>query len=674
MEISERLFKKRINALLPKNSDHATVPIGLSKNEPGRAHTLDVSDLLAIIDNEDFLRESYRRILGRECDVPGLVNYLELLQRHIPRRTILLQIMNSEEATARNIRFTGVQGISPPASNRKRMLSVPNAFGRLGAVMRDLVRRILFTRFDSIDHRLNFLLREFATRTDTLAAKTDQSLWSLSEKLDAYVASLSQGQRLSREELGLQSAGIRELHQSAEGVQTQLKGVELLARDLRQELSSQMIRSDQRTNLVRTDLESVRVDLKTLRAEVQSSTVNLQALRADIQATIANVQSLCAEVQSLGTNIQSLGTNVQSFSRRFEEALADLRNSLAAAMEAAKQNTGAILETARKNAAAIAEDQKRALTILDEGTSRAVRMLDHQRELEEKLNSLTSLSANRYKATLASIAGVLGHIRPPVISAGSDVLVTEVDHLIVGVPADEWRMAAYHAFRGPMEPGVTKYFCSMIKPGAVVVDVGANVGIYTLLAARLMQGSGKVYSFEPTPRTYQILKDNVQVNGYLELGLIHLHQLAVTDRTGTAQLSIFNGDCGHNTLFKDDGASVDIEVLTTSLDEILAKEERVDLVKIDAEGAEPLILRGMKRIIKRNPGIRIILEFAPVHLRRAGSSPSAFLDQITSLGFAVRRIDEENGHLLTVTREELSAAFSVNLLLDRSLPSENALE
>jgi hypothetical protein len=154
------------------------------------------------------------------------------------------------------------------------------------------------------------------------------------------------------------------------------------------------------------------------------------------------------------------------------------------------------------------------------------------------------------------------------------------------------------------------------------------------------------------------------VNSFLELGIVQLHQVAVTDRSGKARLSIFNNDSGHNTLFRDGKADDEIDVATTSLDEILATQERVDIVKIDAEGAEPLIVRGMQQVIKRNPKIRILLEFAPVHLKRAGSSPLEVLDEFASFGFDIRRIDDVNGDLLSVTPGELAEVFSANLQLE----------
>jgi FkbM family methyltransferase len=576
---------------------------GLGAGDAVQSQTVDLSDLAAIPDDERFLREAYRRILGRDCDISGLVSYSELLRRHVPRRVVLLQIINSEEGKQRGIRFTGIQDAGPAGRVRSRFFSAPNVLGRVNAAIADVIQRILLARINLIDHKLDCVLREVTTRTDDLAAKTDQSLWTLSEKLDAYVAHLSEDSRRGREELALQRIHLQELHRSAE-----------LARDL-----------------------------------VASGESRIGGLLLD----------LVAQTRQWDQVLTSGREELQALSATLREAIV--------AADTASQGAAAIIETVRANTFALMEEQRRAHALLSDQVAYSAQISDRQRLFLENLNSLQLLAADKSNALHASAAEILARIRPPVISAGADVLVTEVEGMIVGVPGKEWRVAAYHAFRGAMEPGLTKYFRSVVTPGAVVVDVGANVGFYTLLAAKLLQGQGKIYSFEPAPRTYAILKDNVQVNGFLELGIIHLYPLAVTDKAGKARLAVFNADCGHNTLFDDGHADAEIEVSTTSLDDILATQDKVDIVKIDAEGAEPFILRGMTHVIERNPQIRIALEFAPAHLRRAGISSCAFLDTIASFGFAIRRIDDESGELLDVIREELNDALSVNLQLERPL-------
>jgi FkbM family methyltransferase len=252
------------------------------------------------------------------------------------------------------------------------------------------------------------------------------------------------------------------------------------------------------------------------------------------------------------------------------------------------------------------------------------------------------------------------------IVAGDNVVATEVEGFIVGVPGEEWRLAAYHTFRGVLEPGLTRRFRETVRPGMVVVDVGANVGMYTLIAARLIGTSGRVISFEPTPRTFAILKDNIQINGLLETGVVELHAVAITDRIGTARFGVYPANSGHNTLFPHGGDARLIDVETTTIDAALAAVPRVDVIKIDAEGAEPLIWAGMSATLARSTGIRIFVEFAPAFLKRGGHDPEAFLEQIQSDGFHVHVVDDETGAIRTGTYAQLRDIASVNLMLTRT--------
>jgi FkbM family methyltransferase len=262
----------------------------------------------------------------------------------------------------------------------------------------------------------------------------------------------------------------------------------------------------------------------------------------------------------------------------------------------------------------------------------------------------------------SELSSIEARLKPFVLRGGDNILVTEVDGVILGLPGEEWRLAAYYALRGFPEPGLVRLFKSLVQPGMVVVDVGAHIGLYTLQAARLIGAAGRVYGFEPAPRTFRILSDNVRVNGFAECNKIILRQVAVSDRAGTANLNLFSAESGHNTLYGSQ-ADTRVTVDTISLDEALREECRVDVVKIDAEGAEPLILRGMREIIARNPQLRILLEFAPTHLQRAGLAPAAFLDQIDDLGLTAMVVEDVTGELLPVDREKLLSAFTANLCL-----------
>ena len=269
------------------------------------------------------------------------------------------------------------------------------------------------------------------------------------------------------------------------------------------------------------------------------------------------------------------------------------------------------------------------------------------------------------QALRESIADVRHQQRSPVFQAGPDVIVTEVDGFLLGVPSQEWRLGAYYALRGLPEPGMTRLFASFIQPGMVVVDIGAHIGIYTLFALRQLSGHGRLYSFEPTPKTFALLHDNVQVNGFLESGVVRLDHRAISDHAGTANFTAYPNNSGHNSLFSGSTPGESLTVETVTLDLALADEPKIDVIKIDAEGSEPFVLRGMAEILARNPGLRIFVEFAPEHLRRAGIEPLQWYEELSELGLRVQRVEDVSGDLLPVEADSLLNCISWNLLLTR---------
>ena len=268
----------------------------------------------------------------------------------------------------------------------------------------------------------------------------------------------------------------------------------------------------------------------------------------------------------------------------------------------------------------------------------------------------------RQEAIESALDAYRRDLRPPVISA-KNVLVVLVDDFVVAVSALDWRMAAYYAFWGTLEQGLIRRFRGVVKPGMVVVDVGANIGIYSLHAARLLQGSGQLHSFEPTPRSFALLKANLAANGILSGDTIHLYQSAVTDRRGTEVFYIDENDSAWNSLYAGTHLS-SIQVATVALDDVFAPGATVDVLKMDAEGAEPFVWRGMRRVLTENPQIRIFTEFAPTHLRRAGVEPTNFLEEITSAGFRVSRIEDYTGEAIPFDLAGLREGQGANLFLE----------
>lgn len=197
------------------------------------------------------------------------------------------------------------------------------------------------------------------------------------------------------------------------------------------------------------------------------------------------------------------------------------------------------------------------------------------------------------------------------------------------------------ALKGVYEPATTAVFRETLKPGMTVVDVGANVGYYTLLAAGLVGEKGRVYAFEPEPENYALLVKNVQANGYRNV--VCLRQ-AVSDQSGQVPFFLSWGSEAHSLSADIASSRRSIQVEATSLDEFFRKEgwPPVGLIKMDIEGAESLALDGMKELIKRSKNLRLITEYSQETTRLARVAPSSIPGRLQGMGFKVRVIDEVN--------------------------------
>lgn len=221
------------------------------------------------------------------------------------------------------------------------------------------------------------------------------------------------------------------------------------------------------------------------------------------------------------------------------------------------------------------------------------------------------------------------------------------------------------------EEATTALFKKVVKPGDVVLDLGANIGYFSLLAARLVGNNGKVFAFEPEPINFYYLMKNIGINNYLNIFAI---QKAVSQETGKAKLFICSYDSGHHTINQCEGIEAysqgrptekdSIEVDTVVLDEFLEKKtDRVDIIKMDVEGAEAHALAGMRNTLQRNKRIKVFLEFFPLLLEKMGTSPEAFAQSLLNdFGFAVLAIGHD--YNLQSCKEELIRVNSTKDLFD----------
>lgn len=201
---------------------------------------------------------------------------------------------------------------------------------------------------------------------------------------------------------------------------------------------------------------------------------------------------------------------------------------------------------------------------------------------------------------------------------------------------------------GVWEPEITSFVRRIVKPGYVVVDVGANLGYFTVLFSKLVGNRGKVYAFEPEPANFMLLCKNVEIN---KCENVVLSDFAISNYIGMADLYISDlNPVDHRMANIPFEKRKKLIVKTTTIDFIFGNK-KLDLIKIDVQGHERHCIEGMIETINANPSLKIICEFWPYGLSLQGSDPHDFLDLIISLGMNIYKIS--SWRLSKVSKEEL---------------------
>lgn len=176
------------------------------------------------------------------------------------------------------------------------------------------------------------------------------------------------------------------------------------------------------------------------------------------------------------------------------------------------------------------------------------------------------------------------------------------------------------------ESDILQIFVGLIKPGSVILDIGANVGLYSLLGSEMIGPAGKILAFEPEPATHAALLENLSVNRIENVTAL---PIALSDKNGTVALSVpeevkAKFEFGDSYLSMDPAATDGSRnaIHCRRLDEILEEMNllKVDLIKIDVEGAEYLCLSGAERLLQGEHKPIILLECDEILSRRFGHS------------------------------------------------------
>jgi len=197
-----------------------------------------------------------------------------------------------------------------------------------------------------------------------------------------------------------------------------------------------------------------------------------------------------------------------------------------------------------------------------------------------------------------------------------------------------------------------------INPGMTVIDVGANIGFYTAFMANIVGEKGRVYAFEPLPHNFNLLKKYNKSNN------VTLVQAAVGDTTGEIVLYVSDKlNVDHRT-YETDEKREKINISSYRLDDYL-KNEKVDFIKMDIQGFEYHALLGMKNVLQSNPGIKVLMEFWPYGLIKAGCSPEKLLTFLHELDFKTEFIEKSGRKKCPPVPERNDFSYYQNLFAFR---------
>ena len=186
------------------------------------------------------------------------------------------------------------------------------------------------------------------------------------------------------------------------------------------------------------------------------------------------------------------------------------------------------------------------------------------------------------------------------------------------------------------EPDIAAVIQAKLKPGNVFVDVGANIGYFSMLSASIVGKRGKVISFEPIKRLAEQIRFSADYNHFKN---IDIENLAMGSIPAVMTLEIMPGNVGGSSLVKQINSGQSEVVNVSTLDEELKNYDRIDLIKIDVEGYEFQVLKGAENIIKSCKP-EIILEFSPsVYAKQKVNNTKKILELIISLNYSIQDLN-----------------------------------
>jgi len=219
----------------------------------------------------------------------------------------------------------------------------------------------------------------------------------------------------------------------------------------------------------------------------------------------------------------------------------------------------------------------------------------------------------------------------------------------------------YRVFKAYTDRAERHLLRRILFPGAVAVDAGANIGIYSQFLSCCVGSTGVVHSFEPSAENFRRLQ-----SATLKLANVRVSQAAVGEHTGKSTLYVSDKlNVDHRTYITEEDSRHAVPIDIVALDDYFKPGQRVDLIKMDIQGYELHALRGAKRVLEENPDINLLLEFWPSGLEQAGVHWDELIDTLRGFSMDVTVV-RTSGLIPFETRDvQIDISWYVNLFARR---------
>ena len=198
-------------------------------------------------------------------------------------------------------------------------------------------------------------------------------------------------------------------------------------------------------------------------------------------------------------------------------------------------------------------------------------------------------------------------------------------------------LLCYRTFKAYTDHAERKFLRRTLSPGDVAVDVGANIGIYTQLLSRWVGPTGFVHSFEPSPENFGRLQSVTR-----KLVNVRLSQSAVGECSRGTTLYVSDKlNVDHRAYLTEGDSRHTVPIEMIALDDYFKPGERVDLIKMDIQGYELHALRGARRVLADNPGIKLLFEFWPYGLKQAGANWVELIGALKENGKLIQQVSSK---------------------------------